>query len=210
MSLVTIFSRSAPSVGGATFDATLEESTEMTTEVTGFPVENGAEASDNTVQVPLSITLTVGISDNPFRAARAGISALIGTTGGALISQLGGGSAAVAGLSASVVNAAYAAGQAATRSQSVLDTIREIQRRGEAVEVATSKRVYENCVITRTSQTTSKENEQGLELVIEMRQLLITETETIDEAPVPGQQPAGDTASTMAAPRINYGESELQ
>lgn len=209
MSIFGVFSQSRPSIGGEYFDAVLSESTELITDVTEFPIESGAIGSDHAVQRPLLITMRVGISDNPSRAARAEAGDLLGPLAGNLagaaiggvVGQLGGDLAVAAGLGVTAANAARNAGQARTRSQSSLDTIRDIQRRNELINVVGTKREYPNCLITNTRQETNKENEQALELVVEMRQLIIVPIEgETDEIIAPN-----DPASTQAAPLQNLG-----
>ena len=188
------------------FDATLEESSEMTTEVTEFPIEVGAIGNDHAVQQPLTLTMRVGISDNPFAAARANaggaVTNLLGAAGGAALGQLSGEAAAVAGVASGAVSAASTAGRAETRSQAALDTVRdEIQRRNRIVQVVASKRVYENMMIVSTRQETTKENEGGLELVIEFQQLL-TVASVATREPIPARN---DAAETQAEPVKDLG-----
>lgn len=210
MSLVGIFTKSRPSIGGRYFDAVLEESSELVTEVTRYPVEDGATGNDHAVLRPLRITMTVGVSDNVFRAiaASAGplgglVSNVGGTAVGALIGKAGKGVAIGTGLLAGNISAAVSAGQPATRSQSALEEIREIQRAGLVIDVVGTKSTYQNCIITNTYQRTTKENEQGLELVVELQQLLIMDSQ---EAPV---LPYGDSSGTQAQPYNDLGEIGL-
>lgn len=175
MSIVGIFTQARPQIAGQYFDAVLEESTELITDVTEFPIETGQTGSDHAVQRPLTITMRVGVSDNQSRAARQSpvTGNLVGAGIGAGLSQVQEELAVAAGLGVSITNAARLAGRAATRSQNALDSIREIQRRNELINVVGAKREYRDCLITNTRQETNKENEQALELVVELRQLII-------------------------------------
>lgn len=212
MSIVGIFSRTQPSINGIVFDATLEETTELMTQVTKFPVETGVIGNDHAVQEPLKITMTVGVSDNPVRALAAAAGqfssvagAAIGVAGGSIINRLGR-AAANAGLAISIVNAAFNAGQAATRSQSALEKIRELQRSHEIIDIVTLKGAYKGCMITATRQETNKENEQGLELVVEFQQLLIINSaEETEKVPAPD-----DTAETQAQGIVDLGLVTVQ
>lgn len=218
MSIVGIFTQKRPAfdVGddGIVFDATIRESSELTTDVTEFPVETGAIGHDHAVQRPLRITMRVGISDNPARALKAqATNSLAGAAGlgisqgvGSAVGQLTGDAAAAAGLGASVANAAFASGQASTRSQSALEAIREIQKRHRIIDVVGAKTQYKNCIISSTRQETNKENEQGLELVVELTQLLL-----IDTSPQADQIPApNDPAATQAQEMQYLGNLGLQ
>lgn len=216
MSIVGVFTRAEPSIGGLYFDASLEESTEMVSEVSEFPIESGALGSDNVAQRPLVITMLVGVSDNPFRALSAAANAipggaLVGSLGGTavggLIGQLGGAGAAVAGLAGSVANAAYAAGQAETRSLSVLEEMRAIQRAGLFVDVVTAKgKTYTRCLIRSTRQATTKENEQGLELEIELIQPLVVGEDPNQEGTNKDELAPDDPVATQGQPPVNLGE----
>lgn len=143
MSIVGVFTQSRPSIHDMFFDAVLEESTELITDVTEFPIESGALGSDHAVQRPLTITMRVGISDNPSRALRAEAGnvfgalagGITGTLLGSAIGRQGGSTASLLGVGAGAVNAAFTAGQASTRSQSALDRIREIQAKNQLINI---------------------------------------------------------------------------
>lgn len=214
MAITGVFTQRRPVIAGLVFDATITESTEMVTDVTEFPIETGAVGNDHAVQRPLRITMRVGISDNPARAIRAlatdpipgvGGEIVAGATGvvigqgvGTAVGGLGGDAASAAGVNATLANAAYSAGQPTTRSQSALDAIRDIQKRNRIIDVVGAKTQYENCMITSTRQETNKENEQGLELVVEMQQLILVDTSPRTPATPAQNDPAGTQAQ---APR---------
>lgn len=221
MSIVGIFSRNQPSIGGFVFDAILEESTELETFVTEFPVETGALGNDHAVQTPLRLSFRVGISDNAFRALRAEASDAVppglrafspaaGTIGanltgaavGATIGAVGGGLPQALGVAGSVANAAFQAGRAESRSQNALDVIRTFQRANTILTVVGSKREYDGCLITATRQETTKENENALELVVELTQLLVARRPSEAE-PIPAG--GGDPAETQASALSDLG-----
>lgn len=215
MSIVGIFTRSQPLIGGVFFDAVLSEATELVTEVTEFPIEDGSVGNDHALQRPLRITMRVGISDNPFRALREAASSFpgggaltgiaTGVAGGAAIGAAG--DPAIAGLAAGAASAAFLAGRAQTRSQSALEELRDIQRRNTIIDVVDSKgKEYPRCIITNTRQETTKENEQGLELVVELQKMLFINS-TIEEG---GARNPDDTASTQGAETENLGRLNPQ
>lgn len=85
MSLIEIFTKMCPQIGELYFDALLEESSELTTEVSEYPLEDGRSANDNAVYRPLIITMTVAVSDNWNKSliAKAGnYSTIAGIAGG--------------------------------------------------------------------------------------------------------------------------------
>lgn len=212
MSIVGIFTRAQPSIEGYGFDAVLSESSELVTEVTKFPIETGAIGNDHAVINPLKITMTVGVSDNFFQQAKTiagGAAALASIGAGTVTGKIIGASGDLAskiGLVASIANAAFAAGSSFTRSQTVLEAIREFQRTKAIVNVIGSKRQYQNCIITRTAENITKENEQGLELVVDLQQLLIVNSE-IKKNEIPAQN---DTAELQAQEITNIGQVTLQ
>ena len=197
MSIIGLFTQSRPNIGELYFDGVLEESSELVTEASEFPIENGSVGHDHAVLRPMMLTMTVGISDNPFRALRAQAGEaggpitgnLLGTAAGAGISKLSQDIAVAAGLASSVANAAFAAGQATTRSESALEEIRLKQRRRELLTVVDSGgKIYENVIITRTSRTRTKENEGGMILLVEMMEMLTVSSIDVGQAvPVTNQ-----------------------
>jgi len=224
MSLVGIFSKSRPSINGLFFDALLEESSEMITDVTEYPLESGAIGNDHAVTRPLRLTMTVALSDNPIKAMLAsesipdgwaGVASkagpLVGIAAGAAIGALGGAAAAGAGLAGSVLSryAPGLVGSGELRSSGVLKTIREIQSANSFITVVGAKEAYDNVMITNTRVQITKQNEGGLELVVEMRRLLVMDNEA-NQAIVAANLPPGDTASTQAQPGVNIGEVGLQ
>ncbi|MHA7915996.1 phage baseplate protein [Alloalcanivorax xenomutans] len=212
MSIVGVFSQARPEIGGLYFDALLEESSELASEVTAFPLENGAIGSDHVVLNPMVITMTVGTSDNVSRAASAAAGvpitgSAVGTVVGAAIGQLPGEVAAVVGIQQSVANAAATAGQSSTRSMVALDQIRVLQKIGAFVDVISSKgRSYTGCLIRNTRQATNKENELGLELIVELVQPLIRNTQRVNRGPRKATLPPLDPAETQAQPWVDLGE----
>lgn len=229
MAITGIFTKTRPNIGGLIFDAVLEESDELQTEITRFPVEFGSYGNDHAVTMNQTFRMLVGISDNPFRAlaSQAAQTAVfdnisdIGVSGTSLSTILSNGAgiavgsalgavsgqvAAIAGLGASIANAAFASGQASTRSASVLEAIRAIQRDKTIFTLVTSKGTYENCMIRRTSRVTDISNENGLELAVELEQLRIYSTRTTQTA-FAGYPSVEDTATTQATPIVDYGRS---
>lgn len=206
MSIVGLFTQSRPVIGGLYFDAVIEESSELMTDVTQFPIESGAVGNDHAVQRPLTLIMRVGVSDNPFRALRADaadssgavLGSAIGGMTGQVLSALSPGFAVAAGLAASIANAAYAAGQAKVRSQAVLDQIRTIQRANAIINVVSAKREYRSMMITATRQQTTKQNEQGLELEVELTQLLTVQSPLIQD-PVPAPNDPVETQAQQEA-----------
>lgn len=225
MPLTAIFTQRRPSIGSFTFDAMLEESDDLVSHVTQYPVENGDVANDFVNTRNTRISMLVGVSNNRFRALAADASSTtlnsaladlgidvqtarrIVSTGssvaaGVISNALSGTGAALAGIGASIANASYVAGQSKTRSQSAVEAIRELQESGQPFNLITSKRNYKNVVITRTQFTTNPENEEGLELLVEMEALRIFQSTFRNEAVT---LPPNDSAAVQASLREEYG-----
>lgn len=215
MSLVGLFSRSRPEIGGLFFDALIEESSELVTDVTEYPIEDGRVGNDHAVDRPLRLTMTVALSDNPIKAAVADATGsfsglggtIVGTAAGAIIGTLGGAAAAAVGIAGSVLT--ELAGGAETRSGKMIKAIRKKQQGHELLTVVGAKGTYDNVMITNTRVQVTKQNEGGLELVVEMKQLIIVDS-LANLAIVNSRLPADDTASTQAQTENNLGEVGLQ
>ncbi|EPP1151013.1 phage baseplate protein, partial [Yersinia enterocolitica] len=91
-----------------------------------------------------------------------------------------------------------------TRSQNLLEQLRELQRSHTPFELVASRgAAYKNCLITNTRTQLKKENEGGLEIVVELLQLNIiydTVAETNDNLPY------GDSAATQGQREYSFGE----
>jgi hypothetical protein len=86
MSLVGVFTKFRPEIGGIFFDATLDETSTLMTIVSSYPLEDASTANDNAVTKPLELTMTVAISDNPIKAMTAGEDNLSGLTSMGVVS----------------------------------------------------------------------------------------------------------------------------
>lgn len=215
MSIVNLFVSSLPSIGNIYFDAVLTESSELRTEISDYPLEDASTAADNAVTRPMTLTMTVAVSDNPVKSAIAQanefsgvLSAGVSLTAGMVTSVLSAGAVALAGLGMTIGTAALSSGSE-KRSSSVLNAIRELQRSKEPFTVISSKGEYANMLIVNTRQETSKENENGLELVVEMRQLILIDRQG-DAATQNANLPVNDSATTQGQARVNLGESAIQ
>lgn len=62
MAITGLFSRNRPKIGDLYFDALLEESSELRTDVSEFPLEDASTAQDNAVTRSLALTMTIAVS----------------------------------------------------------------------------------------------------------------------------------------------------
>ncbi|MFE8049321.1 phage baseplate protein [Brenneria goodwinii] len=210
MSIVGVFDKSRPEIGGIFFDAILEESSELRTDVSEYPLETGETANDNAVTRPMTVTMTVAISDNPVKALTAEAGQFSGIAGvgagvavGAASSLLSGGAAALTGLAASAGLSFAASGT--KRSESALLELRKLQVEKSILTVVGINSSYDNMIITNTRVQKSKENEGGQEIVVEMRDLLIKDSNS-SATTTNSNLPAGDTAATQGQANVHLGE----
>lgn len=204
-----------PQIGGIYFDAILAESSELRTDVSEYPLESKGTANDNAITRPMSLIMTVGVSDNLIKTAldAAGglpgvLDAGIGVTAGVAASLLSGGAAALAGLGVTVGSAVATAGTSA-RSTRVLEAIRDLQRSHAVMTVVSAKTTYENMIITSTRQETTKENEGGLELVVELKEVVIKNRQA-DAITQNNNLPTNDSATTQGQAIVSVGEVTSQ
>ena len=203
MSIVGLFTKNTPQIHGIYFDALLEESSELRTDVSEYPLEDASTANDNAVTRPLTLIMTVGVSDNWYRsliAETGDLSSLAGISGsiatGALSQLLSGGAAAIAGLAASITTETMSD---TSRSSDKLELLRDLQRNHTVMTVTGSKTSYTNMIITNTRTKKEKATEGGAIIVVEMRKLNI-----IDDASS-ATTSSNDTASTQATTTVNLG-----
>ncbi|MFC0227399.1 phage baseplate protein [Serratia aquatilis] len=217
MAITGLFTRNRPKIGNLYFDATLRETSELHTDVSEFPLETAETAHDNAVTRPLSLTMTIGVSDNWYRELMAqqedSLAGLLGVganiTTGIAASILGGRGAMLAGIGASIATNFYSGGQStSSRSQNLLEQLRELQRSHTPFELVSSRgSTYKNCLITNTRTENSKETEGGMEIVVDLLQLTIIH-DTVAETNA--NLPYGDTAATQAQKEVSHGEVVVQ
>lgn len=210
MAITGLFTRNRPKIGNLYFDALLEESSELRTEVSEYPLETAETAHDNAVTRALDLSLTIGISDNWYREliaqadsnAAGLISAGGSITTGAVVSLLSGGAAALAGIASSIGTSVYT-GTSGRRSYELLNQLRDIQRAHTVFTLVSSHGEYDNCIIKNTRTQSNKENEGGLEIVVELQRLNIKNSESEN---VNSNLPASDTSATQGQEKVSIGE----
>ncbi|MEY8709488.1 phage baseplate protein [Mangrovibacter phragmitis] len=216
MAITGLFTRNRPQIGNLYFDALIKESTELRTDVSDFPLETAETAQDNAVTRALDITMEIGVSDNWYRGLIAQQEELAqplvdiggGLTAGMAASLMSGRTAALSGIAASVGLGVYQNSQGTTRSQSLLEQLRIIQRNHETFDLVASKGAsYKNCLITNTRTEIDKETEGGLIIIVEMKQLTIIH-DTVEETNA--NLPWGDSVTTQGQAEFAWGEVIIQ
>ncbi|HAT1590643.1 phage baseplate protein [Klebsiella oxytoca] len=220
MPITGLFTRNRPKIGNLYFDALLKEGSELRTDVSEYPLETAETSQDNAVTRALTLTLEVGVSDNWYRSMIAqeesGTAELVSLGGslttGVAASLLSGRAAALAGVAASIGISLYEGGSGdgaqTSRSQSLLDQLRQLQRSHIPFDVVASRGAsYKNCLITNTRTETDKSTEGGLIIVVELLQLTIT----YDDAQKTNDNlPYKDSAATQGQVERSLGEVIVQ
>lgn len=201
-----LFPKKAPLIAGYSFDAVLEDTYEGSIELTTYPVESGVRIADHRIINPQKYFITGVIGSKPLKPLidprDIDFSDLIGTGVGfasnafrnnPLISM-------AAGLSGG-----FLAGSDATRAATQLDWFIALMRTGMPFHVDAVNIQLPNMVITKISRTTDPRNETGVEMVMEIQELItLDRLKDVDGVnPSSEQLPEGDPAQ-LACTRDQY------
>lgn len=201
MSLVTLFTKKAPTIAGITFDAVLEDTFESTVEHTGYTIESGARAVDHRIILPFRWSLIVAVSNNPLNPNATDFigGALSNLTDNALLST-------VAGLSAG-----FLAGSDETRSSSVLNALISLQISGESFDIDAGDIQLSNMVINSIRRVKDPENENGLIAECALQELPTLSTiVSRNVQPTQNQLNDDDPSKSQIAAFIDKGEQLLE
>lgn len=172
MSIVSLFTRQAPTIAGYQFDAVLEDTLDVSVEWTIYPVESGVNVNDHRIIQPVRWTMTGAVSNNPLKVQLTDFLAggLSNLTNNPYV-------AAVAGLAAG-----FLAGSDQTRASTTLEFLITLMRSGEPFAIDAGDIQLQNMVISRIGRTKDISNESGLIFVCEMQELI-----TLDRLQTLGQ-----------------------
>lgn len=194
MSLINIFTRSAPTMAGFEFDAVLEDTFEASVDLTGFTIELGARASDHRIINPFTWSLVGAVSNNPLRTAVTDfISAVLPDTSGVL--------STVAGLSSG-----FLAGGDETRASATLSFLISLMVTGEPFDIDAGDIQLTNMVIGRIRRTKNPDNEGGLIFEADLQEYPTLETVLRKNQPANGVLREGDPSKSQSSATINNGE----
>ncbi len=137
-------------------DATLKETYDMTAEITDFPVEGGADISDNIRKKPTGLQLDCIVADFPLKnEGRAQVSSGAPEGFSRPPAQLG-------------------------RAKSVLDKLEELQAKGRPVSVQTGLgKTYPKMGIESIKLDRDKSISKGLRLAITLKTIIIATSQTV-------------------------------
>lgn len=194
MSLVSIFTRKAPTIAGFEFDAVLEDTFEASVDLTGYTIELGARASDHRIIKPFTWSLVGAVSNNPLKAS---VTDFIG----AAASDAGGVLSTVAGLSAG-----FLAGGDETRASATLNFLITLMVTGEPFDIDAGDIQLTNMVVGRIRRTKNPSNEGGLIFEADLQEYPTLETVISANQPSTTQLRDGDPSQSQAAASVNNGE----
>jgi len=170
MSIAAIFLNKVPTLGGngftpIIFDAILSEMQYVSARMSQYPLESGAIASDHSIQLPNVLTVTVGVSDNPFKVLTASTtsgastveSTLIGAAAGAVVSKLGSTALALLGLGMG----ATLSSSSSTRSTTVKNALHYLKATGALINFVGTKETYKSVVVVGVRSVIDKNSELG-------------------------------------------------
>lgn len=198
MSILSILTKTSPTVAGYQFDAVLEDTFEASVELTRYPVESGVKVADHRIIQPMRYYMTGAISNNPLKAID-----IVGMITGGL-SNLANSNpyvATIAGLSAG-----FLAGSQVTRASSTLEFLMQLMIAGMPFDIDAVDIQLKDMVITRLSRDRDPENENGLIFVAEMQELVQLDRLADKTQPSQEQLPDGDPVKEGAAATTNSGQ----
>lgn len=194
MSLINIFTRSAPTIAGFEFDAVLEDTFEASVDLTGFTIELGARVSDHRIINPFTWSMVGAVSNNPLRTNVTDFASAVTSGAGGVLST-------VAGLSAG-----FLAGGAETRASSTLDFLITLMVTGEPFDIDAGDIQLSNMVVGRIRRTKNPETEGGLIFEADLQEFPTLETVLRKNQPLNSQLREGDPSNTQASATVNNGE----
>ena len=197
MSIVTLFTSKAPTIGALEFDAVLEDTFEASVEVPTYTIEAGAQVSDHRIIQPLRWSLIGAMSNNPLRL---GAGDFVGALSN--LADDSGLLAAVTGISAGLL-----AGSSQTRSSAALEELILLMVSGDPFDVSAGDIDLSNMVITDIRRVKNPTNENGLIFEAQLQELPTLETVTLTLLqPKQNQLRDGDPAKSQASAVIDKGE----
>jgi hypothetical protein len=192
MSVITLFTKRAPTIAGYEFDAALEDTLEASVTVTGYPIESGAFAADHRVIEPFRWQLVGAVSNNPIKPVVTDfVSALSDNP--------------IAGFAAGLI-----AKSGETRGADTLSFLLGLMTGGEPFNVDTGEIQLQNMVITNITRPKDATNENGLIFIAQLQELPTLDTLLSGTGAKQFQLLDGDPSKSQAAELINRGEQVLR
>lgn len=200
MSIVNIFTKRQPSIGppdgSYEFDAVLEDTLDISVDVTSYPVESGVRIANHRIYQPIKYYLTGAVSNNPLKVQ------VTDFIGGALSNLtdnpwLSG----AAGLSVG-----WLSGGDETRAGTALQFLIDLMTQGGPFDIDAGDITLTNMVITRLSRTKDPSNENALIFVAELQEYIELSRLLVAGDPAPDQLPEDDPAKSALSKTIDKGQ----
>lgn len=201
MSIISIFTKRSPTMGGVEFDAVLEDTLELSVEVTSYPIESGVRISDHRIMQPIQWSMVGAVSNNPLRVMPTDF-----MTGG--LSNLAGSNKYIA-MGAGLF-AGWLAGSDGTRSSTTLQYLIGLMQAGDPFTVNAGDMTLKNMVITRISRTKDPENEGGMVFVADLQEMITLDRIISDARATVENTRAGDPAQTGIMGAVKKGQTAIK
>ena len=200
MSILTVFTKQAPTLAGYSFDAVLEDVLDVSVEWTSYPVETGVNINDHRIIQPTKWTVTGSISNNELTTH------LTDFLGGSL-SNLSNNSlvSTVAGLSAG-----FLSGSSSTRASATLELLINLMVAGEPFDIDAGDIQLQNMQIARLGRTKDPSNEQALIFVAQLQEIIILDRLVTLGQPAQSQLNDNDVSKSAVSSLVTRGEQSLK
>lgn len=196
MSIITLFTKTAPTINGYEFDAILEDTLEASVEWTKYPIASGANASDHGIILPIRWQLIGVTSNNPLGPS---LTDFTGVLAGAL--DLGPVGSQIAGMAAGLL-----AGSNDTRASETLNFLMTLMFSREPFDIDAGDIQLTNMVIGDIRRTKTPVNENGLEFDVALQERPTLDTVLSANKPKQNQLNDNDPAKSQAAASVDRGE----
>jgi len=212
--LQSIMIKPKRSIGPIVAQVTLQEVHTDTLEITDHPVEQGAVISDHAFKRPAELIITCAWSNSP--SGNGSNSLLNAGLGATVLGFQGANSAtvltgAVSGALGGAIDQTAAGVQALLTGNSpdqvkgIYQKLLRLQEERIPFDVSTGKRYYTNMLVRSLQVTTDKTSENSLQVVANLRQVILVSTKPLTQsAPPEAQRFAGSTN-----PVTNFGTKVL-
>jgi hypothetical protein len=188
MSIITLFTKNAPTIAGQEFDAILEDTLDLKATVTSYPIESGAQASDHVIIEPYRYSIVGAVSNNPLRPVATDFV-------GALTDS------PFAGLAAGLLS-----GSDETRASSALSFLITLMTNRQPFDVDAGDVTLSNMIVAELSRTKDPENENGLIFIARLQEYPELDTLLSDRTIRQSQLQDGDPSKSQLAELVNKGE----
>ena len=206
MSMMSIYSKTLPSIGEISFDAKLEGSTDKAVYLTQFPVEFGANMNDHAILLPNRYILIGAVSNSPLGLGPVDGGGVMGVTPADVSQAVGG----IAGAAITTISAYLLAGSSKTRAMAAWEALTGILEARAKFDLDTGLEIMKDMVLVRLAQRTRPEDEDGLVFIAELQQVRIVHSKIGQGVKSADQLMKNDIVATQGAPMVHLGEVPVE